>query len=115
MEQPPLGPHPSTPVPAPPPGWVQPVNTQATNTLAIVSLVAGIASFVFAPFIGAVIAVITGHLAKGQIKQTGEAGDSYATVGLILGYVHLALFVIVVVILVLFLGAFGVFFATHSH
>lgn len=115
QEQPPLGSQPSTSVPAPPPGWVQPVNAAATNTLAVVSLVAGIASFVFAPFIGAVVAVITGHMAKSQIKQTGEQGGAYATIGLILGYVHLALFILVVLVILLFLGGLGLFFATQQH
>ena len=116
MEQPPVGPQPSTPVPVPPSGWVQPVNAQPTNTLAVVSLVAGIASFVFAPFIGAVIAVITGHMAKAQIRQTGEAGDAFATVGLVLGYVHLVLFVLVVALVVLvLLGAFGFIVAAQHH
>ena len=42
------------------------------------------------PVIGAIVAVITGHMAKGQIRRTGEQGDTYATVGLVLGYIHLA-------------------------
>jgi hypothetical protein len=112
MDQPPAESPTTTPVPAPPPGWVQPA---ATNTLAIVSLGAGIASFVFAPFVGGLIAIVTGHMAKAEIKRTGEAGSSYATVGLILGYVHMALFAIVVGFVVIVLGGLGLFFATHSH
>jgi Domain of unknown function (DUF4190) len=74
---------------------------QPTNTLAIVSLVFGIGSYVVLPVIGAIVAVITGHMARGQIRQTGEGGSGLALAGLILGYVHLALAVIGIVILVI--------------
>ncbi len=112
----PVGPQPSTNVPAPPPGWQQPaVSANTTNTLAVVSIVAGVASFVFVPVIGAIVAVITGHMAKGQIRQTGEGGGGLATVGLILGYVHLALVVLGVLLVILVLGGLGIFFASHAH
>ncbi len=81
-----------------------------TNTLAIISLVAGIGSF-FAhvvPGVGgftvALVAVITGHLARGQIKKTGEGGMGMATAGLIIGYVHLALIGLVVLLVVVDVG-----------
>ncbi len=114
-QQPPVGPQPGTAVPAPPPGW-QPATSTAppTNTLAVVSMAAGIASFVFVPFIGAVVAIVTGHMAKHQIRATGEAGSGFATLGLILGYVHMALFILVVIAVLVFLGGLGLFFATHS-
>lgn len=49
-----------------------------TNTYAIVALVM---AFVLAP-----LGIIFGHMARGQIKQTGEQGDGLALAGLILGY-----------------------------
>ncbi len=83
------------------------VARSATNTLAVVSLVAGIASFVIVPLIGAVVAVITGHMARSQIRRTGEQGGGLALAGLILGYVHLALVVVALGIVVLFLIGFA--------
>ncbi len=67
-----------------------------TSTLAIVSLVAGILGWTLVPTIGAIVAVITGHMAKNEIRRSGGmlGGDGLATAGLILGYVHLALAVI---------------------
>ncbi|MGR6317040.1 DUF4190 domain-containing protein [Micromonospora soli] len=53
------------------------------NVLAILSLVF---AFVFAP-----AGIVLGHLAKRQIKQTGEEGDQLATWGLILSYIFTAL------------------------
>ena len=82
-----------------------------TNTLAIVSFVLGIASYVAVPIIGAIAAVVLGHMARGQIRQTGEGGGGFALAGLILGYVHLALAVIaiaILVIVVLIIGAVAV-------
>ena len=62
-----------------------------TSTLAVVSLVMGIVSWIALPVIGAIAAVITGHMARNEIKQSlGRiTGDGMATAGLVLGYLHL--------------------------
>jgi hypothetical protein len=66
---------------------------QTTSTLAIISLVSGIVSWFILPFIAAVAAVITGHMAKTEIKKSSGmlGGNGLATAGLILGYVQLGL------------------------
>jgi hypothetical protein len=61
-----------------------------TNTAAVVSLVSGIVSWFFCPLVGGIVAVITGHMAHGQIRRSGEGGAGMATAGLVLGYIHLA-------------------------
>jgi hypothetical protein len=64
------------------------------STLAIVSLIAGILGFIqVVPLIGPLVAVITGHMAKSEIKKSNGAlgGDGMATAGLILGYIPLVL------------------------
>jgi hypothetical protein len=85
-----------------------------TNSLAIISLVAGIGSF-FAhiiPGLGgftvAVVAIITGYMARNQIKQTGEQGMGLATAGMIIGIVHIALIVVVVIFIFELVFLFGV-------
>jgi hypothetical protein len=50
-----------------------------TNTMAILALVF---AFIFAP-----ASIFLGHIAKKQIRQTGEQGDGLATAGLVLGYI----------------------------
>jgi hypothetical protein len=77
---------------------VPPTMLTQNSTLAIVSLIAGIASWVLIPFIGAVVAVITGHMAKKEIRQSvGRlTGDGMATAGLVLGYIQLGLTVLAV-------------------
>ncbi|MBY4126853.1 DUF4190 domain-containing protein [Rhodococcus fascians] len=73
-----------------------------TNTLAIVSLVLAILGLTFIPLIASVCAVVCGHLAKGQIKRNGEGGSGFATAGLVVGYVSIALFVVIVGAIVIF-------------
>ena len=80
-------------------GYLTPV---PTNTLAIVSLVLGILGLTFIPLLASVCAVVCGHIARGQIKRTGEGGSGFATAGLIIGYVSIALFVVIVGAIVIF-------------
>ena len=62
------------------------------NALAVLSLVAGVAAFALGfIFVGVVVAVVTGHLARRQIKRTAERGALPALIGLILGYTHIVL------------------------
>ena len=49
------------------------MNTSAprsTCTLAVVSLCFGIAAWTVLPFVGAIVAVVCGHLARRDIRQT---------------------------------------------
>jgi uncharacterized membrane protein SpoIIM required for sporulation len=64
-----------------------------TSTMAIVSLIAGIAGWSLLPFLGSIVAIITGHIAQGEIKKSGGmvTGKGMATAGLILGYLSIAL------------------------
>lgn len=71
-----------------------------TNTLAIVSLVAGIAGLVVLPFIGSIVAVITGHMSLSQLKKQPEGGRGMAIAGLITGYIGLVLAVLGIIIIV---------------
>lgn len=91
-------PLPPQPAPIQPGGYQQAPAGYAPQVIpnspfAIASLVAGILSWVFLPFIGAIIAVVTGHMARGEISRSGGrmAGQGMALVGLILGYTNLAL------------------------
>jgi hypothetical protein len=63
-------------------------NPQQNSTTAIVSLIAGIAGWSIFPFFGSIIAVITGHMAKREIRESmgSIGGEGMATIGLVLGY-----------------------------
>ena len=71
---------------------------QPTNVLAIVSLVASIIGF-------ALVGVITGHIALGQIKKTGEQGRGLALAGAIIGYVAVAAGIIFAIIWIVIFAA----------
>ncbi len=77
----------------------QPAGYQKTSGLAVASLVLGIAQLLIGIFAG-IPAIITGHMARNRIRQTGEKGAGMALTGLIFGYVGVALAVIVIIGLV---------------
>jgi hypothetical protein len=80
----------------------------ATSGWAIASLATGIASYVIVPFIGAIAAVIFGHIALNEIKnaQGRVEGRGMAIAGLVLGYVHFALVACAVLFVLVFV--FGI-------
>lgn len=95
-------------LPAPPSGGPRPpfvtapfVTAPKTNTLAIVS-------FVSSFFIG-LVAIITGHIALGQIRARGELGRGFALAGLIIGYLATAIFAILVLFAIIFASAIAAF------
>ncbi len=86
-----------------------------TSGLAVAALICGIAGVVLfwalIPVLASIAAVITGHMALGQIKRDpGIGGRGLAIAGLILGYAVIALSAITLVgtiISFLFVGAFS--------
>jgi hypothetical protein len=83
---------PSLPAPYPA-GYYSPQLAARTNGFAVGALICGIV-----PFFGGIPAVVLGHVARGQIKRTGERGDGVAVAGLILGYLWISLWVLFVLI-----------------
>lgn len=77
------------PVPAAPVAVPRPART---NGLAIATLVLGLCGFALLP-------VILGHVALRQIRVSGEGGTALAVVGLVLGYLALAAYVVLVIVL----------------
>ena len=70
-----------------------------TNGLAIASLACGLAQFAFGP-LATIPAIVLGHMARSQIRRTGEQGAGLALAGLVLGWgaVILGIAVIAVVL-----------------
>lgn len=71
------------------------------NVLAWVSLGLAI-GFVLFGVLTSIPAIICGHIARNQIRRTGEQGDTAALTGLVLGYVFTALAVLGFVLFVVF-------------
>jgi len=92
-----------TPVPYQPPAYPV-VPRTSTNPLAGISLAFGIGQ-VFFPFFGAMIAVVLGHVARSQIRRTGEQGDGLAQAGMVLGYIGVAIPIVIVAFIVAAAGS----------
>ncbi|MCU1595072.1 MAG: hypothetical protein JWO12_2464 [Frankiales bacterium] len=89
----------------PPPGYPPVQRVPGTNGFAIASLVCSLAGFAWG--VTAVLGVVFGHVARSQIRQTGQGGGGLALAGLIIGYAFLALFAFVLLVIVLFVGSFA--------
>jgi len=68
-----------------------------TNGLAIASLACGLAQCVFGP-LPTIPAIVLGHMARHQIKRTGEQGAGMALAGLLLGWAAVALGVLAILL-----------------
>ena len=108
QEQAPYGGYPSAggyQAPPPPPGagWPGPYGQpyggypyappQRTNGLAIASMVLGI---LWLYWIGSILALVFGYMARTQIRQRGEAGAGMATAGIVLGWIGVGVLVLAV-------------------
>ena len=74
-----------------------------TSGAAIASLIFGIVAWVGLPVVGALVAVICGHVARSEIRRMPPGtidGDGMAIAGLILGYVQLAFCVIALLFII---------------
>jgi hypothetical protein len=68
-----------------------------TNTLAILALVFGIG--------GGILGIVFGHLARAQIRRSGEQGWGLATAGLVLGYIGVGASVLIAIVYVVIIAA----------
>ena len=106
---------PGSPPAYPPPQWPPapgqpayppfPVQTK-TNGFAIASLVLGI---VWIYWIGSILALVFGYIAKGQIDRSGgrESGRGMAVAGIVLGWIGVAVLALILVFVVIGIGVGG--------
>jgi hypothetical protein len=74
-----------------PPPYGYPL-VQRTNGMAIASMVLGI---LWIYWIGSILALIFGYIAKNQIRERGEAGSGMATAGIVLGWIGVGILALV--------------------
>ncbi len=88
-----------------------PTLPRRTNTLAVVSLVSGILAWVLLPFVGAIVALVTGVLARREIRvaEPPEEGDGLAVAGIVLGGLQLVVSLLMLVVVFVFLGGLAWF------
>ncbi len=79
------------------PAYGQTASVPPTSGFAIASLICSIVSWFLAPFIGGVLAVIFGHIARQEIRrsQGWKRGNGLALAGLVIGYIHIAVALVV--------------------
>ena len=82
--------------------------------MAIVSLVLGILGLVLFFGVASIPAVITGHIARRQIRERDEDGAGIALAGLVLGWIGVGLVVLFIGLFVVLIGI-GAFASASGH
>lgn len=77
---------------------------RGTNGMAIAAMVLGI---LWLWWIGSVLALIFGYVARGQIKARNEAGDGMAIAGIVLGWIGVATGILTIVLVAVNAGHHG--------
>jgi hypothetical protein len=87
----------ATPAPQATPG-------SKTNTMALISLIAGILGLTLFPFLGSIVAVITGNIGRKEIAASAgaETGDGMALAGVVMGWIGVGLGVVSICMICLF-------------
>jgi hypothetical protein len=83
-----------------------PTVNQPASSMATISLIAGVLGLTLFPFIGSIVAVATGVMARREIREAEGAlgGDGLATAGLVLGWIGVALTVMGLCLLAVVFG-----------
>ena len=84
-----------------------------TSMLALVSLISGILGMLFIPFVGGIVAVVTGNMARKETRSypPTHSGDGMATAGIVLGWLGVVVWIIV---FCLGVSAAVIYWATQS-
>lgn len=86
------------------PGYYPPAYTRPTDGVGIAAFVTGLLGL-------GIVAVILGHVSLSRIKQSGDGGSAFAIIGLVLGYLVVAGWVIgLLIATILGVGFFAFFF-----
>ena len=88
-------------------------NIKQTSSLAIISLVSGILGWTLAPWIGSIVAIVTGHMARAELRRNPDTmeGDGMAIAGLVLGWSLIICSLLIVLAIILFFGGLAAFLA----
>ena len=74
-----------------------------TSTLAVVCLISGVLGLLFFPFVGGIVAIVTGNMARKETRSIPptHSGDGMATAGMIMGWLSLLVWFIVCCLVVM--------------
>jgi len=79
------------------PSYVTTLSAKTTNGLAVASLVLGI---VWVYWIGSILALIFGLVARKQIKERNQGGEGMAIAGIVLGILGIVVLLVVIIIVI---------------
>jgi len=79
--------------PAPHPGTWYPPPPRRTNAMAVASMVVGI---LWIYWIGSILALIFGYVARHQIRRSGDGGNGMAIAGIVLGWIGVGFLVLAI-------------------
>ncbi|MBW8312806.1 MAG: DUF4190 domain-containing protein [Rhizobium sp.] len=84
-----------------------------TSALAVTSLVTGVLGWTFLPLLGSLLAIITGHMARAEIRRAAGQmdGDGLAIAGLVLGWAAVVVTVLTILAVILFFGGLAALLA----
>jgi hypothetical protein len=82
-----------------PGSYAPPAVSPPTSGMAIVSLVLGISGLTIFPFLGSILAVILGYMARNEIRRRPDemAGEGLAVAGIVTGWIGVGLAVLSIV------------------
>ena len=86
------------------PAWPVAAGPPRTNPLAIASLACGNGQ-PFTGMLSTIPAIVLGHMARREIRRTGEDGSGLATVGLVLGWSGFAVLIVACLFIVVIVSA----------
>ena len=97
----------------PPPAPAHNPNNKQTSALAVTSLICGLLGWTLMPWLGSLVAIVTGHMARSEIRNdpNNKEGDGMAIAGLVLGYVMVVTSLLAILAVVLLFGGLAAFFA----
>ncbi|HRO64234.1 DUF4190 domain-containing protein [Thermomonas sp.] len=90
---------------------------RSNSTLALFSLIFGILGWTLLPFAGSLVAIVTGHMARAEIRRSPETldGDGLAVAGMVLGYVVVGLSLLAFILVLLIFGGIAGLLAAAGH
>jgi hypothetical protein len=79
-----------------------PTSELPMSMLALTSLIAGILGIMFFPFVGGIVAIVTGNMARKETRSfpATRSGDGMATAGMVLGWLSFLIWIIVCCLIV---------------
>ncbi len=84
------------------PAW--PPAQNRVNSLAVAALACGVGQLLLGP-LPTIPAIVLGHMARREIRRTGEDGNGLATFGLVLGWAGAGLILLAALVVVLIIAA----------